>query len=211
MNALRRAWEKQHGPGSVVGLAPSAVAAQILADDLKIETENTAKWWEIHERTPARRSRPASSSSSTRRPWPARSRSTASPLSRRGGGEGAARRRLRRSSNPWMRERCVLDARPRPPDDAPELVDIHRFTNVWEKAASLGLRHGRTEVIDTYLRASTASPAETREAMVDAAYAAWRADRDAGRVACWSPKLERIRDGAERPGAYRSDPRRHGG
>ena len=36
MNALRRSWEKQHGQGSVVGLAPSAVAAQVLGDDLGI-------------------------------------------------------------------------------------------------------------------------------------------------------------------------------
>ena len=35
-------------PGSVVGLAPSAVAAQVLADDLGIATENTAKWWQNH-------------------------------------------------------------------------------------------------------------------------------------------------------------------
>ena len=31
MNALRRAWEAEHGTGSVIGLAPSAVAAQALA------------------------------------------------------------------------------------------------------------------------------------------------------------------------------------
>ena len=48
MNALRRAWEAEHGAGSVVGLAPSAVAAQVLAEDLGIATENTAKWWTNH-------------------------------------------------------------------------------------------------------------------------------------------------------------------
>ena len=50
MNALHRAWEAEHGPGSVVGLAPSAIAAQVLADDLGIATENTAKWWHNHLR-----------------------------------------------------------------------------------------------------------------------------------------------------------------
>ena len=45
--ALRRAWENEHGSGSVIGLAPSAVAAEVLADELGIETENTAKW--LHE------------------------------------------------------------------------------------------------------------------------------------------------------------------
>src|SRR5699024_4426056 len=48
MNALRRAWEHEHGAGSVVGLAPSAVAAEVLAEDLGITTENTAKWWHNH-------------------------------------------------------------------------------------------------------------------------------------------------------------------
>ncbi|MBR7502789.1 AAA family ATPase, partial [Mycobacterium tuberculosis] len=33
-----------------VGLAPSAVAAQVLADDLGIQTENTAKWLDTHDR-----------------------------------------------------------------------------------------------------------------------------------------------------------------
>ena len=47
MAGLRAAWETEHGPGSVIGLAPSAVAAQVLADELGIETENTAKW--LHE------------------------------------------------------------------------------------------------------------------------------------------------------------------
>ncbi|MHB1734673.1 MAG: MobF family relaxase [Ferrimicrobium acidiphilum] len=47
MAGLRAAWELEHGPGSVIGLAPSATAAQVLADELGIETENTAKW--LHE------------------------------------------------------------------------------------------------------------------------------------------------------------------
>jgi conjugative relaxase-like TrwC/TraI family protein len=44
MAGLRMAWEAQHGPGSVVGLAPSAAAAEVLGDELGIDTENTAKW-----------------------------------------------------------------------------------------------------------------------------------------------------------------------
>ncbi|GAA3607839.1 hypothetical protein GCM10022199_09520 [Marihabitans asiaticum] len=43
MNALRRAWEKEHGESSVVGRAPPAMAARILAEDLRIATENTAR------------------------------------------------------------------------------------------------------------------------------------------------------------------------
>jgi conjugative relaxase-like TrwC/TraI family protein len=47
LSALRAAWEAEHGAGSVVGLAPSAAAAEVLAEELGIATENTAKWlWE---------------------------------------------------------------------------------------------------------------------------------------------------------------------
>ena len=42
--ALRHAWEKTHGRGSVIGLAPSATAAGELADALQVTCENTAKW-----------------------------------------------------------------------------------------------------------------------------------------------------------------------
>ena len=41
---LLAAWEEEHGPGSVKGLAPSAAAAANLAEELGIPTENTAKW-----------------------------------------------------------------------------------------------------------------------------------------------------------------------
>lgn len=44
LRALRTAWEATHGRGSVIGLAPSAVAAAELATALNITCENTAKW-----------------------------------------------------------------------------------------------------------------------------------------------------------------------
>jgi conjugative relaxase-like TrwC/TraI family protein len=47
MSGLRAAWETENGPGSVIGLAPSAVAAQVLTEELGVETENTSKW--LHE------------------------------------------------------------------------------------------------------------------------------------------------------------------
>lgn len=48
MHALRNAWELSHGPDTVVGLASSAAAAEVLADELGIDTENTAKWLHDH-------------------------------------------------------------------------------------------------------------------------------------------------------------------
>lgn len=49
LRALRATWETEHGRGSVIGLAPSANAAQELAAALRISCENTAKW--LHETT----------------------------------------------------------------------------------------------------------------------------------------------------------------
>ncbi len=47
MAGLRAAWELEHGPGSVIGLAPSAAAAEVLGDDMGIDTDNLSKW--LHE------------------------------------------------------------------------------------------------------------------------------------------------------------------
>ncbi len=48
MAGLRAVWEAEHGAGSVLGLAPSAAAAEVLAGELGIDTENTAKWLYEH-------------------------------------------------------------------------------------------------------------------------------------------------------------------
>ncbi len=55
MRAVRATWEAEHGPGSVVGLAPSAAAAEVLADAVGVATENTAKWLTEASRQPLRR------------------------------------------------------------------------------------------------------------------------------------------------------------
>jgi hypothetical protein len=69
----------------------------------------------------------------------------------------------------------LVSARP----DTPELTEVHRFANEWEKVASLDLRFGRTEVIGTYLRHDRVREGTTA-GMIDAAYAAWRADVRSG-------------------------------
>jgi conjugative relaxase-like TrwC/TraI family protein len=51
---LKAVWEAEHGPGSVIGLAPSAAAAAVLAGELGIATDNTAKWLTEHRKLPAR-------------------------------------------------------------------------------------------------------------------------------------------------------------
>lgn len=64
-------------------------------------------------------------------------------------------------------------------DDTPELRDIHRFTNAWEKTASLELRDGRVEAIGAYARHDRLREGASDD-MIDAAYLAWRADSRAG-------------------------------
>jgi ATP-dependent exoDNAse (exonuclease V) alpha subunit len=54
--------------------------------------------------------------------------------------------------------------------DAPELVDVHRFTHDWEKTASLGLRQGGPDSIDHYIERGRVRGGDT-ESMTDAAYA----------------------------------------
>jgi hypothetical protein len=44
MKAVRDAWEGTHGTGSVIGLAPSAVAAAVLGEEIDAATDNVAKW-----------------------------------------------------------------------------------------------------------------------------------------------------------------------
>ena len=54
MAGLRAVWEAEHGAGSVLGLAPSAAAAEMLATELGIDTETTAKWLYEHRQEPER-------------------------------------------------------------------------------------------------------------------------------------------------------------
>ncbi len=179
MSALRRAWEHEHGAGSVIGLAPSAVAAQVLADDLGIATENTAKWWQNHlvHGDTFRRGQLVIVDEASLAGTLSLDRIT--NLAAEAGakvlliGDYA---QLQSVDAGGAFSLLVHDR-----NDAPELVDVHRFANEWEKTASLGLRHGRTEVIDTYLDHDRIQGGET-DAMVDAAYAAWRADRQAERA-----------------------------
>lgn len=179
MSALRRAWEKEHGEGSVVGLAPSSSAAQVLADDLGIATENTAKWWQTH--------RQMGEAFQAGQLVIVDEASLAGTLSldriTQLAAEAGAKVLL---VGDYAQLQSVdaggafgLLAHDR--DDVAELVGVHRFTHEWEKRASLDLRHGHAEVIDTYVAQGRIVEGDT-ETMIDAAYAAWRADVNAGRA-----------------------------
>jgi conjugative relaxase-like TrwC/TraI family protein len=55
MAGLKAAWETAHGEGSVLGLAPSAAAAEVLGQELGVDTDNVAKFLYEHRLTGQRR------------------------------------------------------------------------------------------------------------------------------------------------------------
>lgn len=179
MSALRRVWETEHGTGSVVGLAPSAVAAEVLAEDLGIATENTAKWWQNHlvHGTNFEAGQLVIIDEASLAGTLSLDRIT--HLAERAGAKVLLVGDFAQLQSVDAGGAFGLLVNDR--DDAPELVDVHRFENEWEKTASLALRHGRTQVIDTYLAHDRIREGDA-EAMTDAAYAAWRTDRNAGLV-----------------------------
>ena len=179
MTALRQAWETSHGANSVVGLAPSAAAAQVLAEDLGIATENLAKWWQNHlDRGDAFRSGQLVILDEA-------SLAGTVPLDQITSLAASAGAKVLlvgdyaqlQSVDAGGAFSLLVHDRV----DAPELIDVHRFTHEWEKAASLTLRQGKPESIDLYsvhdrLRNGTS------ESMADAAFSAWREDTHAGRT-----------------------------
>lgn len=179
MHALMTAWTKVHGKNSVVGLAPSAAAAQVLAEDLGIGCENTAKWLHEYDRGRAqfRKGQLVIIDEAT-----LAGTLTLDRLTEVAAGAGAKVLLV----GDWAQLQSVdaggafsLLASAR--TDTPELTEVHRFTHEWEKAASLGLRHGRAEVISTYIVRERVHEGTTDE-MMDAAYVAWAADVQEGRT-----------------------------
>jgi hypothetical protein len=63
----------------------------------------------------------------------------------------------------------------------PELTDVRRFVNPWEKEASVELRAGSSDAIDTY-ESRGRVVGGTREEMLDALYGAWKKDTDEGKT-----------------------------
>ncbi|GAA3539060.1 MobF family relaxase [Nocardioides daeguensis] len=178
MKALQTAWIAEHGRGSVVGLAPSAVAAQVLSEDLGIDCENTAKWLHEHDR-----GRAALSSGQLVIVDEATLAGTLA-LDRICGVAAEAGAKVLLVGD-WAQLQSVdaggaFSLLVNDRIDVPELAEVHRFVNGWERDASLDLRLGRSEVIDAYASHDRIREGTT-EAMADEAYTAWRADIGAGR------------------------------
>ncbi|MFF2387192.1 MobF family relaxase [Agromyces sp. NPDC058104] len=179
MGVLRRAWETERGRGSVIGLAPSAAAAHVLAVDLGIATENLAKWWQNHlaHGDAFRAGQLVIVDEASLAGTLALDRVSA--LAVHAGAKVLLVGDYAQLQSVDAGGAFAMLVHDRP--DPPELVDVHRFVNEWEKTASLGLRRGDVASIDRYLAHDRVREGES-EVMADAAYEGWRADTRAGRV-----------------------------
>jgi conjugative relaxase-like TrwC/TraI family protein len=176
LSGLRRAWEAQ--VGSVVGLAPSATAAEVLAADLGVQTETTAKW--LYEHRNGR--------------WNLQPGQLVIVDEASLAGTFALDAIAAHAADVGAKLLLVgdwaqLDAvdtggafglLTRSRDDAARLTDTRRFVHPWEKAASLRLRLGEEGVIKTYEAHGRVVDGD-HDVMLEAAYRAWQADLDAGR------------------------------
>jgi conjugative relaxase-like TrwC/TraI family protein len=184
LRALRTLWEGQRGPGTVVGLAPSAAAADVLATELGIECENTAMWLTRHHHDQAG-FEPGqlvivdeASLAGTH---------TLDRLTRAAVEAGA---KVLLVGDPAQLPAVetggaltlLTGERARTTADVPTLIEVHRFHADWEKRATLRLREGDPAILTTYQDHGRIQAGGTED-MTDAAYSEWKADTEAGRSA----------------------------
>jgi conjugative relaxase-like TrwC/TraI family protein len=194
MAGLRAVWESEHGPGSVRGLAPSAAAAEVLASELGIETENIAKWLFEHRRTLANKKGVASDGKMAR--WELRRNQLVVVDEASLAGTFALDELVTAAENAGAKVLLVGDhaqltaveaggmfaalVRDRG-DLVTELTDVRRFHHDWEKRASVALRVGSSDAIDEY-QAHQRIASGGRDEMLDAIYVAWKSDIEIGAV-----------------------------
>ncbi|MGQ0845096.1 MAG: MobF family relaxase [Sporichthyaceae bacterium] len=180
--ALRAAWEREHGSGSVIGLAPSATAAAQLAASLRIGADTLAKWH--HQSDP---------DTAVGNPWRLRTAqlvlvdeaamaTTAQldALVAQAATAGAKVVLVGDHHQLGAVEAGGAFALLAGEGHAVELDRLHRFTEHWEAEASRALRVGRPEALDAYATHGRIDDGPT-EVMIEAAYRAWAADTAAGR------------------------------
>jgi len=217
MAGLRAVWEAEHGPGSVQGLAPSAAAAEVLAAELSIDTENTAKWCYEHHQEPERQATIAQLRSVLTDPATSPPRRAALRVEVARIEAELAAWRLREGQLIVVDEASLagtfaLDELVTAAGEAgakvllvgdgaqlsaveaggmfcalvsdrdgsvPQLSDVRRFRNAWEKTASVELRAGSVDAIDAYQAHDRINEGD-RDHMLDTLYRAWKDDTDAG-------------------------------
>jgi conjugative relaxase-like TrwC/TraI family protein len=205
---LRAAWESSFGTGSVIGLAPSASAAEVLAEELGIPTENTSKWLAELDREPERlldfdRLRTASGHERSRQVdaiaceiarWQLHHGQLVIIDEASLAGTLTLARITDQARDAGAKVLLVGDSAQLSSidaggafamlvnrrSDAPGLETVRRFTALWEGPASRALRLGDVTSLDAYREHGRIQAAPEAETLT-AAYLAWRADEAAGR------------------------------
>lgn len=179
LSGLRTVWEAEHGAWSVVGVAPSAAAAQVLADELGIPTENTAKWvhahnhngWILHAGQLLIVDEASLAGTLTLNTLASHAADVGAKVLLVG--DWAQLSAVESGGAFGMLARSI--------DGPPELTEVRRFRNDWEKDASLQVRAGDPAVISSYQQHDRVHGGDLDE-MLDVAYTAWRADIAAGKA-----------------------------
>ncbi|MGQ0846130.1 MAG: MobF family relaxase [Sporichthyaceae bacterium] len=193
---LTRAWANAHGPGSVVGLAPSAAAAFALGNALDVQCETTAKW--LHDNDPADPSCKRDPVAGTLagqalRPGMLVILDEASLAS-----TAHLDALLAHANSAGAKLLLVGDHRQLDAVDAGgafallaetataqgrghELHALWRFRNRWEAEATRALRTGEPAALDAYAERGRLHEGDTN-AVTEAAYRAWSDDLAAGRT-----------------------------
>lgn len=180
LEKLREIWEAQYGAGSVRGLAPTARAAEVLAESLGIQTENTAKW--LHETARGTTSRDGFNyelhAGDLMIVDEASIAGTLALDQLRDQAHRAGAKLL--LVGDWAQLAAVdaggafgLLASDR--TDVAELINLHRFKFDWEADASKLLRLGKTSGLDPYIEHGRVS-AGLDENIVAEAVEAWKHD-----------------------------------
>ncbi|MGA2306573.1 MAG: AAA family ATPase, partial [Acidimicrobiales bacterium] len=194
MAGLRAVWEGAYGPGSVRGLAPSAAAAEVLAGELGIETENIAKWLFEHRRTLDYREETVADVEMARWHFRKHDLVIVDEASLAGtfaldelvtAAESAGAKILLSGDHAQLsavEAGGMFAALVRDRGDlVTELTDVRRFHHDWEKTASVALRAGSSDAIDDY-QAHERIASGNRDEMLDALYGAWKGDIEAGAI-----------------------------
>lgn len=188
LGVLAQAWADLTG-GRVLGLATSQIATEVLADD-GVTAMNTARWLATQGRLAAGTGAPADQA------WRLASRDMlvvdeASMV------DTAVLEKIRTIVD-QVGARMVLTGDPRQlaavgaggamamlADGVAEthtLAEVRRFTNGWERAASLALRAGDPQALDEYDRRGRLQDCGTAEQAIHAAARAWLGDTLAGKT-----------------------------
>ena len=206
LRAVRRAWERHRGAGSVIGLAPSATAARELARSLG---DPVREHRQVAPRDPPRHRR------GTWRMRPgqlvivdeASLASTHTLDALAGQARAADAKVLLVGDHHQLGPVDAGGAFTLLADDGQPLAleSLWRFTHPWEAHATLRLRAGDPDVLDTYDRAGRLHDGPYED-MLEAAYQAWTRDTARRRGECAARRRPGHRRRPQPPRPHRPRP-----